>query len=181
MEEPMSNQDFSRDSATARQQGGNKPQNMKEAANQAFGKASEFARDAGAKAKEAAADTTFTVTEQVKEMLDKQIGNGANFASQFANSFKVAADDLNQQSPFVAGLVRNFATKIEDYADDLQDQTVDHLARAAADFTRKQPALVFGLAAVAGFFMFRTVKSAQSMPSPSIQPIENGEATENYG
>jgi hypothetical protein len=135
-----------------------------------------MARDVGSKAKQAASDTAFTVTEQVKEMLDKQIGNGAKSAGQFASSFKLAADDLDRQSPLLGGFVRSFANKVEDYADELQDQTVEHLARTASDFTRRQPALVFGLAALAGFFMFRTMKSTQTMPSPSIQPATNDAA-----
>jgi hypothetical protein len=32
---------------------------------------------------------------------------------------------------------------------------------------------VLGLAAVAGFFMFRTWKSAQPVSSPSIQPMQS--------
>jgi hypothetical protein len=73
-----------------------------------------------------------------------------------------------------ADLVRSFATRVDGYAEGLQDQTVDQLARAASDYTRRQPALVFGLAALAGFFAFRTMKSAQSVTSPPIQPGQQG-------
>jgi hypothetical protein len=62
----------------------------------------------------------------------------------------------------------------------MQDQTVDHLVRAASDFTRKQPALVFGVAALAGFFMYRTMKGVQSTASPPIQPTHH-EADQAYG
>jgi hypothetical protein len=72
------------------------------------------------------------------------------------------------------------ADKVEGYAEDFQDQTVDHLIRSASDFTRRQPALVFGLAAVAGFFIFRTMKSAQATASPPIQPTQE-EAGRYYG
>jgi hypothetical protein len=45
--------------------------------------------------------------------------------------------------------------------------------RSVSDLTRRQPALVFGLAAAAGFLMFRTLKSAtDDTRSPSIQPNE---------
>ena len=115
-------------------------------------------------------------------MLDRQIGNGASVAGHFASSAKLAADDLDRNSPLLAGMVRSLASKVEDYADEFQDQTVDHLTRTASDFTRKQPALVFGLAALAGFFIFRTMKSAPgTTASPSIQPIHTEELGQTYG
>jgi hypothetical protein len=36
--------------------------------------------------------------------------------------------------------------------------------------------LVFGLAAVAGFFAFRTFKNAQSISSPPIQPHDQNQS-----
>jgi hypothetical protein len=165
----MSNQDFEPNSAAAGSRD-KKMQGIKEAASDAFAKASDVARDAGSKAKQAASDTAFTVTEQVKDLLDRQLGNGVTAAGRFASSIKLAADDLDRESPAMASVVRTFANKVEGYADDFQDQTVDHLARSASDFTRRQPALVFGLAALAGFFIFRTMKNAPAVRAPSIQP-----------
>jgi hypothetical protein len=52
-------------------------------------------------------------------------------------------------------------------ADGLRDQSVDELVRAASDYTRRQPAVVFGLAALAGFFALRTFKSATSNQAPT--------------
>lgn len=147
-----------------------------DAARKAFDQASGMARDAGAKARQAASDTASTVTSQVKDLLDQQIGSGAAAAGQFANSIRTAADDLDPQSPMLAGFVRTFANRVDYYAEDLQHQTVEQLTKTAADFTRKQPALVFGLAALAGFLMFRTFKNTGPMDSPSIQPTENAGA-----
>jgi hypothetical protein len=175
----MSQQDFER-AATSSSRDGGKAQKMKDNASQAYTKASDMAREAGARAKQAATETASSMTDQVKDMIDRQIGTGANMASSFASSVKLAADDLDRESPMLAGLVRSLANKIEVYAEDMQDQTIDHVARAAADFTRKQPALVFGLAAVAGFLMFRTVKSVQRTSSPSIQPMQE-HADQAYG
>jgi hypothetical protein len=120
---------------------------------------------------------------QVKGLLDEQIGSGASLAGAFAGSIRLAADDLDKQSPIMAGLVRNFADKVEGYADEFQGQTVDQLARSASRFTRQQPALVFGLAAVAGFFLFRTMKSAseETESSPPIQPSYEGDNGSGHG
>ena len=168
----MSNQDFQAEGSSPQRHGNGKSKTATETASDAFAQASDMAREAGAKAKQAASETAATMSEQFKEMLDRQIGHGANMAGQFAKSARLAADDLNQQSPVLAGFVHNFADKVEDYADEFQDQTVEHIARSASDFTRRQPALVFGMAALAGFFIFRTMKNVPETSSPSLQPDE---------
>ena len=177
----MSNQDFERERWTASQtaEGMSRTttdhtQGVRGKAQEAFSKASDMARDAGEKAKRAASETASSATESVKDLLNQQIGTGVGLAGHFANSVRLAADDLSRESPMVAGLVRGLANRVDNYAEGLQDQTVDQLARAASDYTRRQPALVFGLAALAGFFAFRTIKNAQSVTSPSLQPGHQG-------
>jgi len=138
----------------------------------AFSKASDMARDAGTKAKRAAADTASSMTDSVVGLLNEQLGTGAASAGRLANAMRVAADDLARESPLLAGVVRTFAGNVDGYADRLENQTVEELTKSASDYTRRQPALVFGLAAVAGFFAFRTFKNTQSVASPPIQPTE---------
>ena len=164
----MSNQDFERD-------GAEKTKDMRGKAQQTFSRASDMARDAGEKAKQAASETASSVTHGIKDLLNQQLGTGAGLAGHFAGSVRLAADDLARESPMAAGFVRSFAAKVDGYAVGLQDQTIDQLARTASDYTRRQPALVFGLAALAGFFVFRTMKSAQSIAAPPIQPGEQGD------
>lgn len=177
----MSNQDLGREAATTRAPD-SKAKLIKDAATEAITRASGVAREAGSKAKEAASDTATTMTDHVKELIDKQIGSGATMAGHFANSIKLAADDLGRQSPALAGFVHQFADKVEDYAEDMQDRTVEQLVRTASDYTRRQPALVFGLAAVAGFFLFRTVRSASDQTSaPPIQPAQAWGQEQDHG
>jgi hypothetical protein len=102
-------------------------------------------------------------------------------AGHFAGSVRLAADDLDRQSPALAGLVRNLADKVEEYAGEFEGQTIDQLARTASDFTRRQPALVFGLAALAGFFMLRTMRNAQNLSAPSIQPTQGFQEDMSHG
>jgi hypothetical protein len=178
MEDPMSNQEMRGDSSP---QSGGMRDKLGDAASQAFSQASDMARDAGAKARQAASDTASNMTDQVKQMLDRQIGTGASIGTHFASSARAAAVDLASESPMLAGLVRTFADKVENYSNGVKDRTVEELVRAASDFTRRQPALVFGLAALASFAVFRTVKSAPSVASvasPSIQPSSQGQ---DYG
>jgi hypothetical protein len=176
----MSNQDFQREGTNTDAQTKNKKAGVKEAASEAFAKASDAARDAGSKAKQAAADTATTVTDHVKDLLDRQIGQGVTAAGHLASSIKQAADEIDRESPLVAGVIRTVANRMEDFTEEMEGQTVDHFVRSATDFTRRQPALVFGLAALAGFFAFRTLKSAPAVRAPSIQPNER-DLDETYG
>jgi hypothetical protein len=61
--------------------------------------------------------------------------------------------------------VRTAADRLDSFSDDIRDQSVDDLLRTASDFTRRQPAFVFGLASLTGFFLFRALKAKPSDPA----------------
>jgi hypothetical protein len=119
-----------------------------------------------------------TITDQVKELLDSQLASGVEMVGHLGSSAKRAAADLDRNAPQLAGLVRGVGDRIESYADDMRDQSVDELFRSASNFTRRQPALVFGLAALAGFFAFRTIKSTPLPTQPVRRP--RGPSTGEY-
>ena len=170
----MSNQDFGRDSSTTNRDG--LSQRTAKAASEALSNASAMAGEAATKAKQVASDSAATVTEQVKQLLDNQVSSGADMVGHFAGAVKRAAEELDRDAPQLAGLVRTAADRMDGYAHGLHDQSVEQLMRAASDFTRRQPAMVFGLAALAGFFALRTLKSTPSaVPSPPIQPSQSSE------
>ena len=104
-------------------------------AGDAFSKASDAARDAAEKAKRAASDAASSVSDHVMGLLNDQIGVGAQSANHFAGSMRIAADDLERDSPMLAGLVRGFAHNVDHYADGLEDQTVEQLVKSASDLT----------------------------------------------
>lgn len=172
----MSNQDFDRQSSASQRDRDGLGQRTAKAASDALSTASAMAGDAAAKAKQAASETVETVTGQVKELLDRQVGSGADVVGHLAGAVKNAARELDRDAPQLAGLVRTAGDRMDGLADSLRDQSVEQLMRKASDFTRRQPALVFGLAAVAGFFALRTLKSTpSSVSSPPIQPVHHGE------
>jgi hypothetical protein len=51
---------------------------------------------------------------------------------------------------------------VEGFSRDMRDQSVEDLWRTASEFSRKQPAVVFGLASLAGFLLFRVLKAGSS-------------------
>lgn len=166
----MSNQDFGRPSSAATREEG-LGQRASQAASEALSSATSIASDAAGKAKQVASETAATVTGEVKTLLDRQVSSGADMVGHVAGAVKRAAQELDRDAPQLAGLVRTAAERMDYYAGDLREQSVDQLVCAASDFTRRQPAMVFGLAALVGFFALRTLKSTpSSVSSPSIQP-----------
>jgi ElaB/YqjD/DUF883 family membrane-anchored ribosome-binding protein len=103
-----------------------------------------------------------TIASEIQGALDQQVVRGARMFNNVARSARRAAEELEGDAPQVAGLVRGVADRIEDYSQTLETQSASDLYRAASDFTRRQPALVFGVAALAGFFALRTLKSART-------------------
>src|SRR5215475_5730977 len=166
----MSNQDLHRGSTESIHGGGSASERASKAAKDALSTASARAEEAAGKVKQAASDTAETLTGEVKELLNRQVGGGADMLGHVARSARRAAADLEHDSPQVAGLARSLASQVDRYADGLRDQSIDEIWRTAADFTRRQPALVFGLAALVGFFALRTVKSSSSISAPPLQP-----------
>jgi hypothetical protein len=61
---------------------------------------------------------------------------------------------------------------VEQFSRDIRGQTVEDLVRTASEFTRRQPALVFGLASLAGFLAFRVLKS--SPPDGEFRMLKSG-------
>jgi ElaB/YqjD/DUF883 family membrane-anchored ribosome-binding protein len=120
-----------------------------------------------------------TITSQVQDALDQQLVRGARVVTNVAKSARRAADELDNDAPQIAGLVRGVADRVEEYSSSLQNQSVTDVYQAASDFTRRQPAVVFGLAALAGFFALRTLKvsSARQLAMGESRP----EREEFYG
>jgi hypothetical protein len=145
---------------------------FRDTAKEALHKVADKARDAGEQARRATASATSTVSDQVANIFNEQLGLGAQSAGRFANSMRLAANELARESPILSGLVSGLADNVASYADRLEGKTVTQLSQSASDFTRRQPALTMGLAAIAGFFAFRTFKNAGSVSSPPIQPRE---------
>lgn len=172
----MSNQDTRRDSprgrdSDSRSQGTKSSTAM---ASDAYSKVSTLAGDAAEKAKDAVAGTASTLTQHAKSLLDRQVESGAEMVEHVAKAARRAADDLNGELPQVASLVRTAADRIDEFAHELEHKSVDDLARTAAEFARRQPAVVFGLGALLGFFAFRAFKTApRSIQSPPIAPTQH--------
>lgn len=172
----MSNEQFGSESkGRSRETTSGLAANISNRAGAAVSSLSDAAQYATEKAKQSAFDAAGTVTHQVKGLLDGQVASGAETIGHLGKSTRRAADELDRDAPQLAGLVRGLADQIEGFGENLRDQTVDQLVRTASDFTRRKPALVFGLASLAGFFAFRVLKSAPSGASTQGHPYRDSQ------
>jgi ElaB/YqjD/DUF883 family membrane-anchored ribosome-binding protein len=151
-------------------------QDVRAKAGEAVSKLAEVAQEAGGQAKQAASSLASEANQKAKGLLNQRVTAGADLVNQVAESAKHAADHLDQSAPQLAELVRGAADKAEEFSRDLRERSVDDLVRTASDFTRRQPALVFGLASLAGFFLFRVIKANPSNGSFQRQPSRYGDS-----
>jgi hypothetical protein len=128
-------------------------------AGDAAARVSDTAQAAGRQAREVASGLAGEVNQNVKGLLNDQLAVGADLAGHLAAATRVAADNLVPKAPQLAGMVRTAADTIDDFAGTMRDRSVEDLVQTASQFTRRQPAAVFGAAALAGFFLFRVLKA----------------------
>jgi hypothetical protein len=102
------------------------------------------------------------VVAQIQDALNQQVVRGARTITTVAKSARLAADELETAAPQIAGLVRGVAERVEEYSRTLETQSAADIYEAASDFTRRQPAVVFGLAALAGFLALRTIRNSSA-------------------
>ena len=157
----MANQKFG-----ANQRRGNEPSLPTQDERGSNRNASHSASSGAMKSKQKAVEFGSTMTSQVQGVLDQQVVKGARMVSNVANSARRAAEELETETPQAAGLVRGMADRLEEYSRILEHQSATEIYQAASDFTRRQPALVFGVATLAGFFMLRTLRSSQTDSAP---------------
>jgi hypothetical protein len=134
-------------------------QGIRAKAGEAVSRLADVAQQAGTQAKEAASVLASDANQKAKGFLNQQVASGADLAGHVADSVRSAADNLDRSAPQLADLVRGAADRVEEFSRDIRGQSVDELMRTASDFTRRQPALVFGLASLAGFVLLRVLKS----------------------
>ena len=134
-------------------------QDMRAKAGEAISKVTDAAQQAGTQAKQTASSLASDANQKAKGFLNQQVTSGADLAGHVADSAQCAADNLSQNAPQLADLVRGAAEKMAEFSRDLRGQTVKDLVQTASDFTRRQPAVVFGLASLAGFLLFRVLKA----------------------
>jgi ElaB/YqjD/DUF883 family membrane-anchored ribosome-binding protein len=125
----------------------------------AMSKIGDVAKEAAGEVKRSATTLAAEANDKAKVFMGQKVGAGADLIGHFAASTRVAADDLDRNAPQLAALVRDASKKMEQFSQEIHDQTIDQLVRRTSDFARERPAVMFGAAAACGFFLFRLFKA----------------------
>ena len=104
---------------------------------------------------ETASSLARTANNKVQDILDQQVGKGAEIIGSIAGSIRAAAGDLDQSSPQLAELVRAGADRMDEFSQTMRGRSATELLREGSDFARRQPAIVFGAMTLLGFGLYR--------------------------
>src|SRR5690349_4158722 len=118
--------------------------------------------DLGGAAKQAADTLVAAATEKLKDIANQEVVAGADLVGHVGTSVRVAGEHLQTNAPYLARFAFSAAQTIEQSADQLRDQSIESLARSTAEFARQRPEIVFGVAAVSGFLLFRLLNAGVS-------------------
>ena len=135
---------------------------LRHQASDAFSKLSDATQEAMGEAKKSAGSLAKEATQRAKGALQERVASGADLIGQVAAAAHAAANTLDPDAPQHAGFVRDAGQRMDDFSRDLRDKSIDELIDTSMDFARRQPAVLFGVAAATGFLLFRVFKAASA-------------------
>jgi gas vesicle protein len=127
--------------------------NIRDAASQAVGAASE-------KVKSAASELQGEAVDAAQRLADSQKAQGTRFVRSVAKAIDGAADQLGNDAPNLAAHIRDAGNTLEQVARDFDQRSVADLLRSANDLARRQPMTFMAGMAIAGFMLTRFLKSS---------------------
>jgi hypothetical protein len=124
-----------------------------------------------------AADAAETARDKASEFAERGKTAGAGRMEGFARAARRAADDLQEESPEIAGYVRQAASGLQQAASSVRSRSVGEVMDMVEDFARRQPTAYFGSAVLAGFVLSRFVKSRADRPQRRPRAQTSSEAS----
>jgi hypothetical protein len=104
-------------------------------------------------------------TEKIAEVAQAEKALGADKLRTFAQAVHAAADNLDAEMPGVASHVRQAGGWIDQSAVHLREQRFEEMIDSIDGFARRNPALAFMAASLAGLALARFLKSAKKTSS----------------
>jgi ElaB/YqjD/DUF883 family membrane-anchored ribosome-binding protein len=117
------------------------------------------AQDAAQQLKRSAASLARDGSERLADVLSKQLSTGASLVEDATESLRSAASELDETLPPVAFLLRNAASRGDDIAELIRTRSLGELLEEGSDYARRNPLLIFGVAAGVGMLLSRFAKS----------------------
>jgi ABC-type transporter Mla subunit MlaD len=139
----------------------------------------ESARTAGQAVGDQAMAFVTDLGEQVSKKVDDQKLRGVEAIRALAGAADTAAQQLEQQSPQVAGYVRDAAERVRDLSKTIEERDLSELLRNATNAARSNPVTFFAGAVLAGFALSRFLKSSNRGETLSAN-IGDGSDRTNY-
>ena len=111
---------------------------------------------------------------RITGIIDQQKSLGADKLTGISRAAHNAADDLKDQNPHVARLVRDAAGSVDMIAGNLRSSNLNDVIASVSTFARKQPVAFFAGSVLAGFALARFIKSEPTSPSASGTDPQQG-------
>jgi hypothetical protein len=106
--------------------------------------------------------------ETARSKFSEQQQAAAGSLGDFAGALRKSAEQLQGgEHQSAARFAQTAANGLEQLSGALRNRDLDGMLRDAESFARRQPALFFGAAALAGFFAVRFLKSSHSSDTES--------------
>jgi hypothetical protein len=113
------------------------------------------------------------VKDKALEVASQQKDAGADQLRCAAQAVHGAARELEQSMPQIAGYIHDIGQKLEGFASDLRNGSMDDLLSKLGEFSRNQPALILGSAIFAGFALSRFLKSSAQTSTGAMTSDNN--------
>ncbi len=120
----------------------------------------EAAKSIGAEAQSAVNEAAGAIKEKARDAAEEAKAKGVDQIAGVTRAVHSAADELGRELPQAAGFIHSAADKLEDASARLRDKSVEDLVTTFNNFTRRQPAVAFAGAVLAGFALSRFLKSS---------------------
>ncbi|SEQ74614.1 hypothetical protein SAMN05421690_100114 [Nitrosomonas sp. Nm51] len=120
-------------------------------------------------AKEEASKLIDETKQETSKIAEQQLQNVAQQINSIANALIKTADNMEDGQSWIADGTRQTAQALDKVSGSLRDSDVGTLVRNFEDYTRRQPVVVLGGAAIAGFFLVKFLKNSSNHTQETIK------------
>lgn len=136
------------------------------------------AEQAQAKAKQAGKEVIGSVKEKAESLVEEQKDAAVEQIDGVAGALRKSAKQMHEEQAWLAQGVEQAADTIDSMAKALRNKDIGTLMGDLEDYTRRQPMMVLGGAAVVGFLLARFIKSSGHRPPADHSGL--GQANRSY-
>jgi hypothetical protein len=113
-------------------------------------------------AKDAVEEFAEPLKEKALEVANEKKDAGADQLQLLARAMQGASEAVASDVPHFAGYIKKWSGSVEKVSTDIRERDLDELGQTMTDFAKRNPALVFGGAILAGLALSRFLKSSSA-------------------